>query len=61
MFLQRGLRPRPLFVAPGKLKSFVTKELLEGPLKAIDYLDGDGIVRGYAAVLGQSVIPIGGI
>jgi P63C domain len=43
----------PLFVAPGKLKPFITQELLDGPLKAIDYLDGDRTVRGYdASVLG---------
>jgi hypothetical protein len=43
----------PLFMAPGQLKPFITKELLEGPLKAIDYFDGERMVRGYDAnVLG---------
>lgn len=39
--------PLPLFVAPRQLESFITKDLLEGPLKPIDYLDGDRVVRGY--------------
>ena len=28
----------PLFVAPGQLKPFISSELIEGPLKPIDYL-----------------------
>lgn len=39
----------PLFVAPGQLKPFITNELLDGPLKPIDYLDGNTMVRGYEA------------
>ncbi|MFM9940692.1 MAG: P63C domain-containing protein [Hyphomicrobiaceae bacterium] len=39
----------PLFVAPSQLKSFITKELEDGPLKPIDYQDGDRVVRGYDA------------
>jgi hypothetical protein len=31
------------------LKPFISKEMLEGPLKPIDYLDGSRIVRGYDA------------
>jgi hypothetical protein len=42
----------PLFVAPSQLKPFISKELEDGPLKPIDYQDGDRVVRGYdAAVL----------
>ena len=37
----------PLFVAPGQLKAFVNNDLLDGPLKPIEYLDGDKVVRGY--------------
>lgn len=37
----------PLFVAPGQLTPFITREMLDGPLKPIDYLDGDRVVRGY--------------
>lgn len=39
----------PLFVAPSQLKPFITKELEDGPLKPIDYQDGDRVVRGYDA------------
>ncbi len=39
----------PLFVAPGQLEPFITKELRDGPLKPIDYVEGDRIVRGYDA------------
>ena len=39
----------PLFVAPSQLKPFISKELKDGPLKPIDYQDGDRIVRGYDA------------
>lgn len=39
----------PIFVAPSQLKPFVTQEMLDGPLKPIDYLDGSRIVRGYDA------------
>lgn len=39
----------PIFVAPSQLKSFITKEMLDGPLKPIDYVDGDRIVRAYDA------------
>ena len=39
----------PLFVAPSQLTEFITNDLLEGPLKPIDYVDGDRVVRGYDA------------
>jgi hypothetical protein len=39
----------PLFVAPRQLNSYVSKDLLDGPLKPIDYRDGDRVVRGYDA------------
>ena len=39
----------PLFVAPGQLKPFISNDFIEGPLKPIDYLDGDRVVRGYDA------------
>jgi hypothetical protein len=39
----------PLFIAPRQLKSFIDKELLEGPLVPIDYVDGDRLVMGYDA------------
>jgi len=37
----------PLFLAPSQLNSFITEELLDGPLMAIDYVEGDRVVRGY--------------
>ena len=37
----------PLFVAPSQLNPFITKDLLDGPLKPIDYVDGDRVIRGY--------------
>jgi len=39
----------PLFIAPRQLKPFIDKELIDGPLKPIDYLDGDRVIRGYIA------------
>jgi hypothetical protein len=39
----------PLFVAPSQLKPFISKELEYGPLKPVDYRDGDRVVRGYDA------------
>lgn len=37
----------PLFAAPKQLEPFISRDLLEGPLKPIDYMDGNRIVRGY--------------
>lgn len=37
----------PLFVAPSQLNEFITKDLLDGPLKPVDYVEGDRVVRGY--------------
>lgn len=39
----------PLFIAPRQLNEFITKDLLDGPLKPIDYVDGERVVRGYDA------------
>jgi hypothetical protein len=39
----------PLFVAPSQLNEFITNDLLDGPLKPIDYVEGDRVVRGYDA------------
>lgn len=43
----------PIFVAPKQLKPFISSELLGGPLKPIDYLDGTRVIRGYDA----SILP----
>jgi hypothetical protein len=39
----------PLFVAPRQLTPFITNDLIDGPLKLIDYIDGGRVVRGYDA------------
>lgn len=44
-----GGAPLPLFLAPGQLNSFISNELRDGPLRLIEYVDGDRIVRGYDA------------
>ncbi len=36
-------------MAPKRLDPFISNELLEGPLKPIDYIDGNRVVRGYDA------------
>jgi hypothetical protein len=41
--------PVPLFMAPRQLKPFIDRELLDGPLTPIDYIDGDRTVRAYDA------------
>lgn len=41
--------PIPIFIAPRQLRPFITKDLVDGPLTPIDYLDGSRIVRGYDA------------
>jgi hypothetical protein len=39
----------PIFVAPSQLAPFITREMIEGPFRPIDYLDGNRVVRGYDA------------
>jgi len=39
----------PLFVAPSQLFPFITNDLRDGPLKPIDYMEGERVVRGYDA------------
>lgn len=39
----------PLFIAPGQLKAFITKELLDGPLTPIAYNDNGKTVIAYEA------------
>ena len=36
--------PLPLFLAPSQLNPFIDKELRDGPLRVIEYVDGDRIV-----------------
>jgi hypothetical protein len=39
--------PLPLFIAPDRLKPFISKDLEDGPLKPISYRDGRGVSVGY--------------
>lgn len=39
----------PLFIAPSQLKPFIDNDLLNGPLKPIEYMDGDRMVKGFDA------------
>ena len=39
----------PIFIAPGQLRQFIDREILEGPLRPIDYEDGSRMIRGYDA------------
>ncbi|MBL8566677.1 MAG: P63C domain-containing protein [Hyphomicrobiaceae bacterium] len=48
----------PLFVAPRQLEPFISKELLEGPLKPIKYRDGRSVVVGYDARILRAVCEI---
>lgn len=41
--------PIPIFLAPERLKPFLTNELLEGPLKPILYRDSNRVVTAYEA------------
>lgn len=41
----------PLFLAPGQLKPFIPRELEDGPLIPIDYVDGERIIRSYDAAI----------
>lgn len=47
--LKEAGSPLPIFVAPRQLEPFITKDLIDGPLKPINYLDGQRVVRGYDA------------
>ncbi|WP_425404009.1 P63C domain-containing protein [Hwanghaeella sp.] len=46
---EEGGAPLPLFIAPRQLEPFISKEMMDGPLKPIDYVDGARVVRGYDA------------
>jgi hypothetical protein len=47
--LKEGGAPLPIFLAQNQLKGFISNDLISGPLKPIDYVDGNRIVRGYDA------------
>ncbi|MGY6214487.1 P63C domain-containing protein [Methylolobus aquaticus] len=43
--------PVPLFLAPDRLKPFISKEVMAGPLAPVQYLDGARTVTGYDATV----------
>lgn len=45
--------PIPLFLAPGNLKPFISQELLDGPLRPINYEVGNRMISGFDA----SIVP----
>lgn len=48
----------PLFLAPSQLKPFIDKHLGDGPLDAIEYVDGGRVVRAYKAELLPAVCDV---
>lgn len=48
----------PLFLAPGQLTAFISKELCDGPLAPIDYQDGERVVRAYDAAILPAVCDV---
>ncbi|MCF7976832.1 MAG: P63C domain-containing protein [Chromatiaceae bacterium] len=41
----------PLFLAPDRLKPFISKEVMDGPLSPVQYIDGTRTVTGYDATV----------
>lgn len=50
--------PLPLFLAPSQLKPFIDNDLESGPLKVIEYVDGDRVVRAFNAEVLPAVCEI---
>lgn len=48
----------PLFVAPERLKPFISKDLEEGPLKPIFYREGNRTVTGYDASVLRAICEV---
>lgn len=48
----------PIFLAPSQLNPYVIKHLGSGPLKVIEYVDGERIVRAYDAELLPAVCDV---
>lgn len=49
-FVEAGT-PVPLFLAPERLKPFISQEMLEGPLCPVTYIDGSKTVVGFDATI----------
>lgn len=50
--------PLPLFLAPSQLKPFIDNDLANGPLKVIEYSDGDRVIRAFNAEVLPAVCEI---
>jgi hypothetical protein len=50
--------PVPLFLAPDRLKPFISQEVMDGPLAPVQYLDGTRTVTGYDATVLPAVCEI---
>jgi hypothetical protein len=50
--------PLPLFLAPSQLNAFVDEDLGNGPLRVIEYVDGDRVMRGFNAEVLPAVCEI---
>jgi hypothetical protein len=50
--------PMPIFVAPIQLKPFISSDLIDGPLKPIEYRDGQRVMIGYDARILRAVCEI---
>lgn len=48
----------PVFLAPERLKPFISNELMDGPLKLIQYMDKDKVCKGYDASILPAVCEI---
>jgi hypothetical protein len=55
---QDGGEPLPIFLAPSHLRAFISEDLLNGPLRPIEYRDGRRIVIGYDARILRAVCEI---
>ncbi|GGF13001.1 hypothetical protein GCM10011611_18370 [Aliidongia dinghuensis] len=53
-----GGAPIPLFIAPERLKPFITQEMLDGPLRPVAYREGRSTLTGYDPVVLRVVCEI---
>jgi hypothetical protein len=49
--------PLPIFAAPSQLRPFITREMLDGPLKPIDYIDPYVQSPGFLLLIGAIMNP----
>lgn len=48
----------PLFLAPSQLNPYISDDLREGPLRPIDYVDGERVIRAYDAAILPAVCEV---